>query len=50
MKRAKKLTRQQKILLSKKGYDPKQFLLVYESGSNAVFVHKDTGEEVQIET
>lgn len=40
MKRAKKLTRSQKVFLSKKGLNPENWMVQSEDAENIVFIHK----------
>ena len=47
--RAKRLTRQQKILLSKQGFQtPGQFLLLEETADDLVLVDKRNGNQVTV--
>jgi len=41
MKRSKRLTRQQKILLAKLGYDPKKYRLLNELDETLVLLDKE---------
>jgi len=49
MKRPKKLTYEQKKLLSKNGYDPNEFRFVMQDKVALLFVNTKTGENVWIE-
>ena len=47
--RAKRLTRQQKILLSKQGFQtPGQFLLLEETADDLILIDKGTGNRVTV--
>jgi len=48
MKQPKKLTRSQKIQLSKKGYDPAEYGLHGEVGSTLIFINLKTKEKLVI--
>lgn len=48
MKRSKKLTRDQKEELTKKGFDAKKFRFVEEDGEAWLFVNMETAERVWI--
>jgi len=49
MKRGKRLTREQKILLSNQGYDPKAYLLLYDLGSRLLLREKKTDVRVLLD-
>ena len=49
MKQGKRLTRDQKILLSKHGYDPKKYLLRAENGNMLILNDKQTCEPLYVE-
>ncbi len=49
MKRARRLTRVEKILLDKLGYDPEQYVCSGSDGKHLHFVHKDAGTPVTVE-
>jgi hypothetical protein len=48
MKRPKKMTRTQKECLSRKGFNPKDYIFVEEDWIAWRFVHKETSETVWI--
>lgn len=49
MKRAKKLTRAHKILLSNRGYDPEKYLFLRALQNSVIFVARATGEHLVVE-
>ena len=49
MKQPKKLTRVQKILLSKKGYDSNLYSLIGEDKTSYIFLNKKTKEQLRVE-
>lgn len=44
LKNGKKLTRDQKIMLTKAGWDPAAWLCVMDLPNSLILVHRDTGE------
>ena len=46
-RRPKKFTRKQKIILSRQGYDPTEYLLVKEWDTGMLIIHKTSGETVE---
>ena len=49
MKQPKKLTRVQKILLSKKGYDSNLYSAIGEDRTSYMFLNKKTNEQLRME-
>ena len=45
----KKLTRQQKILLTDKGYKPEDYLVVTATKNSLIVQHRETGEQQLLE-
>lgn len=49
MPQLRKLTREQKILLSKKGFNPKDFLLMRSLPNTLIVVNKTTKDHLVVE-
>ena len=45
----KKLTREQKNLLSKKGYNPEDYLFVTKTENSLIVQHRETGKQLVFE-
>lgn len=48
MKQLRKLTRKEKYLLKVQGYDSRNYLRERKTADNIVFVHRVTGQELEI--
>lgn len=48
MKKLKKLTRKQKYLLAKNGYDFMQYLLERQDHNSFTFIHRETKETLKL--
>lgn len=49
MKQTKRLTRAQKKLLSKRGYDSNLYSLIGENRTSYIFLDKETNEQLRLE-
>lgn len=49
MKNARRLTREQKILLAEAGRDPNEYLFIQDQGTAFLFLNRKTGETESIE-
>lgn len=49
MKQPKKLTRIQKKILSKRGYDSNLYSLIKEDKTSYIFLNKETDEQLRLE-
>ena len=47
--RGKRLTRDQKIMLSKQGYDPKTYLLLFELDDKLLLKNRKTDERILVD-
>lgn len=47
--RGKRLTRDQKIMVGKQGYDPKAYLLLYDCGENLLLKEKKSDVRVLVD-
>ena len=45
----KKLTRQQKIVLSNRGHNPDDFLCVTQTKTSLIVQHRETGKQMLVE-
>lgn len=48
MKRVRRLTRREKIMLDKLGYNPKEFLRLSKSAQGFIFLERSTGKTLPV--
>ncbi len=49
MKQPKRLTREQKIMLSEQGFNPKAYLMLYDLGERLLLLEKKTDKRILVD-